>query len=637
MPRHIAEMNAWASTFSPHDSSAGGYASPSIVDQDTVEQRAAQAGSWTQVAQLPLSQQQQNQQYQRQGAAGGIVWDDAIDTAVMAIMQGPVSPSESGITPHARLYNGVSNTVNGPHSQALHPPLQQSYGQQAQYNAFAAVQPAGFVPQAQALSAPAQGQVMGMPTMMAAFPTAPAYQPYQPQQQYQQYQQGMDGPPPYMQPPLPPLPPGGRHRKKRRFPIWARALVGVLLFLMLLGGGGYAYYLINFSSAVGNDTNQAAARLKGDDNPNQNLNGNILSGPRVNILLLGSDTDQKFGTTAGGSTVYLAQTDIIVSIDPTTKSVVMLSIPRDFYINIPGYGMGKLDEAFAHGYSYGQGGFLGGVALSRLTIYQDFGISINYYAWVGLDGFVKVIDTVGGVDVDVLHPITDDAYPDDVGNKTGDTYAYKRLYIPPGPQHLSGGDALDYVRSRHADLVGDFGRSARQQQVLSALKIKLANPNIIGQLPQLASDLNGWVKTDMQLPDVIKLMNFARTLDASTVQRVVLEPPYSSSTTLPSGESIVEPNCSAIVPEITKVLQLSTARCNIYASSNTTQIASSSPGARPVVNGSADIQQIAQASSQLASLNPLNLVGGSSDLFGIHSMLDLLFTVVFESPQAMQV
>ena len=180
-------------------------------------------------------------------------------------------------------------------------------------------------------------------------------------------------------------------------------------------------------------------RLKGDEDPNANRNGgDILSGPRINILLLGSDTDQKF-TNADGSHNYLAQSDIVVTIDPATKSVGMLSIPRDFWINVPGSGMHKLDEAYSlGGPAIGTEAYSpGGVALSRLTIFQDFGIPINYYAWVGLDGFVKVIDTVGGVDVDVLHPITDDNYPDDVGNKTGDLYAYKRLYISPGPQHLS--------------------------------------------------------------------------------------------------------------------------------------------------------------------------------------------------------
>ena len=203
-------------------------------------------------------------------------------------------------------------------------------------------------------------------------------------------------------------------QKKRRVPIWARIVLFSLLFLVVGVGSVAAYYwFFLLSPHVNNIVNQQVPRAKGDENPNATRNGaDILSGGRINILLLGSDTDQKFNGN------YIAQTDIIITIDPATKSVGMLSIPRDFYINVPGSGMHKLDEAFG----------LGGVALSRLTIYQDFGIPINYYAWVGLDGFVKVIDTVGGVDVDVIHPITDDNYPDDVGNlNTGDIYALKRL------------------------------------------------------------------------------------------------------------------------------------------------------------------------------------------------------------------
>src|SRR5207248_1304756 len=308
-----------------------------------------------------------------------------------------------------------------------------------------------------------------------------------------------------------------------------------------------------------------------------------------------SDTDEKFQKS------YLAQTDIVVTIDPATKSVGMLSIPRDLFVNVPGYGMMKLDEAFYYGDTYHHHD---GVGLSRLTISQDFGIPINYYAWVGLTGFIKVVDTAGGVDIDVAHPITDDIYPDDTANSK-DVYAYKRLYLAPGPQHLEGPTALEYVRSRHADLVGDFGRSARQQQVLSSLKTKLSNSGIVSKLPDIAADLDGWVKTDMQLPDVLKLMNLARGIDPNKIQRVILSPPYSSSATLPGGESIVQPNCDQIIPAIAKMFNLGNkAGCNIYAnsgnSSNST-LASVSPTSTASVNTLAWL-------SQVASANPMSLV-----------------------------
>lgn len=423
----------------------------------------------------------------------------------------------------------------------------------------------------------------------------------------------------------------GQQKKKRRFPIWARIAIAMLTIFIILGGTGFYYYQANFAAPVNNIVGQTAPRLKGEENPNvaRGTNSDILSGGRINILLLGSDTDQKF------QNGYLAQTDIVVTIDPATKSVGMLSIPRDLFINVPGYGMMKLDEAFYYGDVFHN---RDGVGLSRLTISQDFGIPINYYAWVGLNGFIKVVDTAGGVDVDVTHPITDDIYPDDTVNSK-DVFAYKRLYLVPGPQHLDGQTSLEYVRSRHADLVGDFGRSARQQQVLSSLKNKLVNSNIIDKLPDLAKDMNGYLKTDMQILDIIKLMNFARTIDPNKIQRVILSPPtYSvgavATTGHDTGESIFNPNCASIQQVIAKMFALGNkARCDVQANTNanTPVVAQTAQPFGPAVP---DTTNSWQTASQLASLN---LRGTSTgDPFGIRSLLDLLLLVVFESPAAFQ-
>ncbi|HYX50718.1 MAG TPA: LCP family protein, partial [Ktedonobacteraceae bacterium] len=331
----------------------------------------------------------------------------------------PVSPYQSGITPFAAM-NAPVQTIQVPQPPSMpYPGIQQL----SPFN--------GSTPESQPLMNP-------LPTSMPM-----------------SYQGAGGYPPGYAS-----IPPGtdsqGNNHKKRLFPIWTKITISIFLLLLIVVGGLGGYYYYNFSAPVSQIVGQQVTRLKGDEDPNATRNGaDILSGPRINILLLGSDTDQKF-TNADGSHNYLAQSDIVVTIDPATKTVGMLSIPRDFWINVPGNGIHKLDEAYSlGGTAIGTGAYSpGGVALSRLTIFQDFGIPINYYAWVGLDGFVKVINTVGGVDVDVLHPITDDNYPDDVGNNTGDIFAYKRLYIAPGPQHLSGIEALEYVRSRHADLVG---------------------------------------------------------------------------------------------------------------------------------------------------------------------------------------
>ncbi|GAC1379573.1 MAG: hypothetical protein NVS4B7_03670 [Ktedonobacteraceae bacterium] len=414
-----------------------------------------------------------------------------------------------------------------------------------------------------------------------------------------------------------------------------RVVVAMLTLLLILTGSGAAYYEANFAAPVNNIINQQAPRLKGEDNPNQSRGStDVLSGGRINILLLGSDTDEKFDG------VYLAQTDIVVTIDPSTKYVGMLSIPRDLYVNVPGYGSMKLDEAYAVGLRYQKNA----VGLSRLTIYQNFGIPINYYAWVGLNGFIKVVDTAGGVDIDVTHPITDDVYPDDTGASLN-AYAYKRLYLAPGPQHLDGPTALEYVRSRHADLVGDFGRSARQQQVLSQLKTRLANTNIIGKLPQLAQDMNGYLKTDMQVLDVVKLMNFARTIDPAKIQRVILSPPTysvaSKATSGPdTGADIFLPICAPIQKVIASMFALGDkAKCQDMQANNsntatlaTAKQTTSSTGPTLQMPTTSNVSW--QPSGQMASMS---LFGNtSSDLLGIHSLLDLLLMVVFESPNALQ-
>ncbi|MBV9257855.1 MAG: LCP family protein, partial [Ktedonobacteraceae bacterium] len=285
---------------------------------------------------------------------------------------------------------------------------------------------------------------------------------------------------PFMQGPLVKI--GKASRKKRRFPIWARVVVAIVSVLLIGGGTAFGYYQANFADPLGKITGQQAAQIGMDGKSTNQMatTGDGIGNQRVNILLLGSDND-------GKNAAPLAQTDIVVTIDPQTHYVGMLSIPRDLRVVIPRAGAGKMDAAFSFGW---QGNFGGATPLSNAaglsiaTVEKNFGIHIDHYAWVGLNGFVKVINTAGGVDIDATHPITDNAYPNDVNN--ADRFGYKRLYITPGPQHMNGVQALEYVRTRHADLVGDFGRSARQQQVLSQLKTKLDTTSIITKLPDLA-------------------------------------------------------------------------------------------------------------------------------------------------------
>src|SRR5438067_514868 len=165
------------------------------------------------------------------------------------------------------------------------------------------------------------------------------------------------------------------------------------------------------------------------------------------VLLLGSDDDSKFSADH-----VLTQSMILVRVIPSSKQVIMLSIPRDLWVPLSTGGMGKIDGA----YSYGRAG------AAIATVQENFGVHVNDYIWVGLLGLIRVIDAIGGIDIVTSNPVLDDYYPLDI--TTTSTWGYQRIAVFGGPQHLDGRHALQYVRSRHNDLQSDFGRSRRQQQ-----------------------------------------------------------------------------------------------------------------------------------------------------------------------------
>lgn len=284
---------------------------------------------------------------------------------------------------------------------------------------------------------------------------------------------------------------------------------------------------------------------------------------RINILVLGSDNDRKIQEARP-----LAQSMIIVTIDPRDDKVGMLSIPRDFYVPIRGHGMGKIDLA----YKYGQ------VALARETVERLFHIPIDYYAWVGLTGFIKVVDTFNGVTLDVQYPILDDGYPNDLSSQN--PYGYQRVFIPAGWQHLDGIHALEYVRSRHGDIIGDFGRSYRQQQILLRLDQKINAMNVITHLPQLVLDLQDSVRTDLSLMQLYQFARLSRHIHRQDVTQVVLQAPtYSRYGTAPDGESIVIPEWSKIRPVVKSMFAPILAVPATPAARR--QVPSSTPAAKP--------------------------------------------------------
>lgn len=306
----------------------------------------------------------------------------------------------------------------------------------------------------------------------------------------------------------------GGGRRRRRY--WLVALAAVMLVLIAAG------------VAVARVLAPSIAIL---DHPVPRASGERVSIPpltskeRINLLLLGSDDDRKFAPSE-----RLTQTMIVLGIDPERRRVVVFSIPRDLWVAIPGKSTAKIDFAYR----------FGGVKLARQTVQEQFGIPVHFYAYVGLGGLVKAVDLVGGVDVDVLHPVVDQLYPDDLG--TGSPFAGVRLYLPPGPQHLDGRRALEYVRSRHGDQISDLGRNVRQQQVLLALKQRLGG-DVVGQVPALAQDLQGYVESDLGPLRAAQLALLARDLKPDAIEQLILfEPEFVERSTSRDGQDILLPH-----------------------------------------------------------------------------------------------
>lgn len=295
-------------------------------------------------------------------------------------------------------------------------------------------------------------------------------------------------------------------------------LIACLLLAALLGVGAYFLPLVQVAATSVVSSGSIPDPLPSSSRP-------------FTVLLLGSDDDAKF---VGDR--FNTQSMILLRVDPGTKRATMLSIPRDLWVPIPGHGSGKISTAFQ----------MGGSDLAIKTVETNFRVHVDDYVWIGLKGLVNLIDRLGGVDVIVTNPVMDNFYPADINSN--DPYAYYRVAVLPGAVHLDGLHALQYVRTRHGDLRGDFARSERQQQLLLAIKDAHLNA---ADLPFLASAFNGEIKTSIGLDRMRQLLGLAGQLSGPGIDRVVLVPPYTTETMI-GGEDVVLPTWNLILPLVHK-------------------------------------------------------------------------------------
>ena len=323
------------------------------------------------------------------------------------------------------------------------------------------------------------------------------------------------GNPPVDAKPVPDPTPGAgisATRKRRYHFHWWHAVVGITGVVAVIAIG-LGWKLLRVGTDVFGGTGNAS--------PLEQLGRLIVPGDRelkqdaanrTNILIVGHGGPGHEGP-------YLADTIILASLDNTTQDVAMLSIPRDFLVDIPGYGYRKINNALAFGNTNDNP--TGGDALMRDIVQDVTGQTVHYFARVDFNGFKQAVDAIGGIDVTVDTPFVDYEYPTY-------NYGYQTIRFDTGAQHFDGERALQFSRSRHGTNGegSDFARSKRQQKLILALRDKalslgtLTNP---GKMSGLLDSLGAHVTTTFELWEVARLASIAEDLSSDKLISRVLE------------------------------------------------------------------------------------------------------------------
>ncbi|MEF2290530.1 LCP family protein [Virgibacillus dokdonensis] len=258
-----------------------------------------------------------------------------------------------------------------------------------------------------------------------------------------------------------------KSKKKRKWPLW----LGSIFIAILLIVGATIFYIWNqINSTV--DTMHNPLSRDNDPERQKELEAIFKDTKAVNVLLLG--VDERSGDKGRSDTM------ILLSLNPKTNAMKMISIPRDTYVNIPGRGKDKINHAYA----------FGDVELSVQTVEENFDIPVHYYASVNMEGFKQGIDALGGVTVT---------------NKTA--FSQGGSEFPKGDVQLNGEQALDYIRMRKNDPRGDLGRNERQRAVIMAAINKGASFSSITKFGDILTILGDNVKTNLDMDDMQTLFS----------------------------------------------------------------------------------------------------------------------------------
>lgn len=327
---------------------------------------------------------------------------------------------------------------------------------------------------------------------------------------------------------------GPRRRKRAALPRWAFAALGALFllattisayliyttvrdFVVALGPSGSSN---GFSGGNVNTVNATAGPNGtggGGEVPIATIQAQQWNGTdRVTVLVMG--IDQRTGET---DTAYRTDSMMLLTLDPVGRTAGMLSIPRDLYVEIPGFpDRDKITTANFKGDAYKLPG--GGPQLAVDTIELNLGIRVDFYVRINFTAFETLINQIGGIDINSPYEIYDPEYPDCC-------YGYDPFYLPAGQQHLDGATALKFARTRHTT-GDDFGRAERQQIVVMAVRDKLTSadnlPTLIANASQLLATLQGSYTTNMSPEQMLSLALLAKDISRENITSAVIDQQY---------------------------------------------------------------------------------------------------------------
>jgi LCP family protein required for cell wall assembly len=258
---------------------------------------------------------------------------------------------------------------------------------------------------------------------------------------------------------------------------------------------------------------------------------------RFTVLILGMDRRPSDGET------MQARTDVVIvaSIDPMTQTIGVLDIPRDTYMAPPGApNPVMVNTLFRNGEDAQEGT---GPYEVMETVQYNLGLYIDRYVLFDFDGFITLIDAIGGIEITTEYPINDATFPDM-------NFGYDPLYLPAGTHVLDGYDALRYARTRHSD--SDLVRGQRQLQVIQAVQERITQTGVFRDLlrnaPDLLDSLESDFYTDMSLEEMIQLGRYVILIPPESVSTGSISNEYRQRITV-SGRRVRIPD-SAALPEL---------------------------------------------------------------------------------------